>query len=152
MRRVQARMHRAIQVLLAVTASVLLLGCSDGGGKSARAFLSPDMAWAAVLISEVDGGFPGSSCTATVVVLPRATVASGIYPANSRAFVGECHTLKLTTVNDHPAYPNGPQLRWTGPHSLSIVFNERLARQGALPFYSVTSLYEGRITIHNERQ
>ena len=47
---------------------------------------------------------------------------------------------------------NGPQLRWSGPRALSIVFDPKGARSGVSTFYSVASLYDGAITIRNEPQ
>jgi hypothetical protein len=138
--------------LFAVTATVLFAACDSGGGKVTRTFASPDKDYVAVLVSEVDSGFPGSSCVDTVVVVPSMALSSGNYPANSRAYVGGCHTLKMTSIGGQWVMPNGPQLRWTAPHELSIVFAPKLARHGVSAFYSVTSLYGGAVTIRNELQ
>jgi hypothetical protein len=138
--------------LSAVTATVLFAACDSGGGKVTRTFASPDKGYVAVLVSEVDGGFPGSSCVDTVVVVPNKALSSGNYPSDSRAYVGGCHSLKMTLVNGRWVKPNGPQLRWTAPHELSIVFDPKLARNGVSAFYSVTSLYGGAVTIRNKPQ
>jgi hypothetical protein len=138
--------------LLAGTATVLFAACDSGGGKVTRTFASPDQDYVAVLVSEVDSGFPGSSCVDTVVVVPSKALSSGNFPASSRAYVGGCHTLKMTLINGQWVMPNGPQLRWTAPRELSIVFDSKLARNGVSAFYSVTSLYGGAVTIRNEPQ
>ncbi len=109
-----------------------------------------DQAYVAILVTEVGSEFPGSSCTDTVVVVPRGVVVSGSYPASSRAYVGSCHSLKMTYVDGQRALPNAPQLRWTDLHSLQIVFDPKLARKGGVPFYSVRSLYDGLISIRND--
>lgn len=144
-------MINAIRLSLIVCATYLLIACSSsGGGKFAKAYASPDQAYLAILVTEVGSEFPGSSCTDTVVVVPRESVASGSYPVSSRAYVGGCHSLKMTYVNKQRAMPNAPQLRWTDLHSLQLVFDPELARKGGVPFYSVTSLYDGLITVHNK--
>jgi hypothetical protein len=145
-------MINASRRLLIGFALSLLIACSSGEGKYARAFASPDGTYVAVLISDIGGGFPSASCTNTVVVVRREAVPSGIYPASSRAYVGDCHTLKMTYENGHAILPNAPKLRWTGPRSLSIEFNPNLARRGTVPFYSAAYLYDGRIAIHNDPQ
>lgn len=144
-------MISVIRLSLTVCAAYLLIACSSSGsGKFAKAYASPDQAYIAIVVTEVGSEFPGSSCTDTVVVVPRGVVASGNYPASSRAYVGGCHSLKMTYVNGQRSLPNAPQLRWTNLHSLQIVFEPELARKGSVPFYSVTSLYDGLITIHTE--
>ena len=138
--------------LLAGTATVLLAACDSGGGTVTRTFDSPDHEYAAVLVTEVGGGFPGSSCVDSVFVVPSKIVSSRNYPASSRAYVGGCHTLKMTLIDGKSVIPNGPQLRWTAPRELSIVFAPKLARNGVAAFYSTTSLYNGAVTIRNEPQ
>lgn len=145
-------MAPAFKTLLVGTATVLFAACDSGGGKFARTFASPDQAYVAVLISEVGGGFPGASCVDTVVIVPGKALSSGNYPPSSRAYVGGCHSLKMTSIDGKWVVPNGPQLRWTAPRELSIVFDPKLARNGGSAFYSVTSLYEGAVKIRNEPQ
>lgn len=146
-------MTRTLKLSLGFFATLLLLACSSGGGgQVAQAFASPDGAYVAILVSEIGNEFPGSSCTDTVVVVPRTAVASGIYPARSRAYTGACHTLAMTAVNGQSTFPNAPQLRWTDAHSLSIVFDTKLAHEGNIRFYSATSLYDGLITIRHGPQ
>lgn len=142
----------AMTGLSACTAMVLLAACDSGGGNVTRTFASPDHEYVAVLITEVGSGFPGSSCVDSVFVVPSKNVSSQNYPANSRAYVGGCHTLKMTLVDGKGVIPNGPQLRWTTPRELSIVFDPKLARHGVASFYSATSLYDGVIAIRNESQ
>lgn len=146
-------MTRTLKLSLTFCATFLLLACSSGGGgQVAKAFASPDGAYVAILVSEIGSEFPGSSCTDTVMVVPRTAVASGVYPARSRAYTGACHTLAMTVVNGQSRFPNAPQLRWMDAHSLAIVFDAKLAHKGNVPFYSATSLYNGLITIRNEPQ
>lgn len=145
-------MAPTFKILLIGTAIVLFTACESGGGKFARTFASPDQAYVAVLVTEVGGGFPGPFCVDTVVVVPGKALSSGNYPPSSRAYVGGCHLLKMTSIAGQKVMPNGPQLRWTGPRELSIVFDPKLARNGVSAFYSVTSLYEGAVTIRNEPQ
>jgi hypothetical protein len=45
----------------------------------------------------------------------------------------------------------GPQVSWTEPHELHIVFDPKLAHEGVLEFYSVTSLYDGAVKIRISR-
>src|SRR5476649_2422016 len=136
-----------------VGAAILLLAaCDSGGGTSTRILISPDQAYTALLITEIGSEFAGSSCVDTVVVIPGRVVSSANYPKNSRAYVGGCHSLKMTTVNGQSILPNGPQLLWTAAHELHIIFNPKLARQGVSEFYSVASLYGGAVAIQNETQ
>jgi len=134
------------------TAIFLLTACDSGGGTSTRTLVSPDQAYTAFLITEIGGEFAGSSCVDTVVVIPGKSASSANYPKNSRAYVGGCHSLKMTTVNGQSILPDGPQLLWTAPHELHIIFDPKLARQGVSEFYSVASLYDGAVAIHNETQ
>ena len=138
--------------LLAGTATVLFAACDSGGGKITHTFASPNHEYVAVLVTEVGGGFPGSSCVDSVFVVPSKTISSRNYPAGSRAYVGGCHTLKMTLIDGRRVMPNGPQLRWIAPRELSIVFVPKLARNGVAAFYSATSLYDGAVTIRNEPQ
>ena len=143
--RIGRNMIIAWKRLLAGLALSVLLACSSGQGKYASAIVSPDGSYVAVLISVTGGGFPSASCTNAVVVVPRMAVNSGVFPDSSRAYVGECHLLKMIYDHGQAALPNAPSLRWSGPRTLNIKFR-------AAPFYSVTSLYDGNIEIHNERQ
>lgn len=145
-------MTPTFRTLLTGTAAVFLAACDSGGGKFVSTLVSPDHAYVAVLVTEVDSGFPGSSCIDTVVVVPSKSLSLGYYPASSRAYVGGCHSLKMTLINGQWVKPNGPQLRWTAPRELSIVFDPKLARIGVSAFYSVNSLYDGAVTIRNEPQ
>ena len=138
--------------LLTATATIFLASCHSGGGQTSRAIASPDRAYVAVQITDVGSEMPSSSCIDTIVVVPSKDLSSGRYPASSRAYVGGCHSLKMTLINGQPTMPNGPQLRWSGPRELSIVFDPKGARSGGSTFYSVTSLYDGAITIRNEPQ
>lgn len=147
------KMSFSLRMLIAFKATMLSTACNDGGGIGTRAYASPDHAYVAVLISEVaSGGIGGSACTDTVVVVPRGAVASGVYPANSRAYIGQCHGLMMASANGQKAIPSAPQLRWTGPRELSIVFEPKRAGQGSSRVYSASSLYGGAIKIRNETQ
>lgn len=138
--------------LLTGAAMMLFAACDSGGGKVTRTFPSPDHDYVAVLVSEVGGGFPGSTCIDTVYVVPTVATSSGNYPTSSRAYTGNCHTLKRAVVNGRNVMPNAPQLRWTGPRELSIDFVSKLARSDVPAFYSVTSLYNGAVRIRSEPQ
>jgi hypothetical protein len=141
------------KTLSGVVAMMLCAACdSGGGGTGVRTFASPDKAYVAVLVTEIGSEAPSSSCVDTIVVVRSKDLASGRYPASSRAYFGACHTLKLTTINGQAAMPNGPQLRWTAACELSIVFDPKGARAGIRKFYSVTSLHDGDITIRYEPQ
>jgi hypothetical protein len=145
-------MTQTLRIVLAGTMVLILISCSGGGEKFARAFASPARDYDAVLVTETGGG-PGSSyCIDTVVVVPSEILASGIYPANDRAYVGGCHQLKMIQINGRASMPNAPQIRWTGPYELSIVYNPTFARQGVSALYTATSLHNGKITIRHETQ
>jgi len=142
-----------MQRLWIVAATVLLAACDSGGGKAVRTFVSPDQAYVAVLTSEIGSEFPGSSCVDTVVVVPAGTRLSGRYPDSSRAYVGGCHSLKMRASSDGGMVKdNAPQLRWTAPHALHIVYDAVHVRDGVRASYTAASLYDGAVTIHNEPQ
>jgi hypothetical protein len=138
--------------LLAGTSIVLFAACDSGGGKMVHTFASPDHEYVAVLVTEVGSEFPGSSCVDSIFVVPSNTTSSPNYPASSRAYVGGCHTLKMTFLDGRRVMPNAPQLQWTAPRELSIAFVPKLARNGVAAFYSATSLYDGAVTIRYEPQ
>jgi hypothetical protein len=129
-----------------------LTSCDSGGGISRRTIVSPDQAYTAVLITEIGDGIGGSSCIDTVVVIPGNAPPSNNFLKESKAYVGGCHSLRMTTVNGKSVLPNAPQVSWTEPHELHIVFDQKLAHQGVSEFYSVTSLYNGAVRIRNESQ
>ena len=144
-------MSSTLRTLSAGTAIILFATCHFARAeKFSRAFVSPDQAYVAVLVSEIGNGFPSSSCVDTVFVVPNRPITSDNYPSASRAYVGGCHQLKMRLIDDKQAMPNGPQLRWTAPRELNIVFDPKRARIGVPAFYSVTSLYNGAIRIRNE--
>ncbi|WP_426112775.1 hypothetical protein [Massilia sp. PWRC2] len=145
-------MTQILRKVLACTVLIGLFACSGCGEKFARGFASPAKDYVAVLVTETGGG-PGSSyCIDTVVVVPSEILASGNYPANDRAYVGGCHSLKMIQINGRASMPNAPQIRWTGPYELSIVYNPTFARQGVAALFTQTSLHGGKITIRYEEQ
>lgn len=145
-------MIQVLRKVLAYTAVFGLIACSGSDGKFARAYVSPSKDYAAVLVTETGGGFGSSYCIDTIVVVPIEILSSGIYPANDRAYVGGCHQLKMTQINGLASVPNAPQMRWTGPYELSIVYNPTFARQGVSALFTATSLRGGKITIRYEEQ
>jgi hypothetical protein len=134
------------------TLATLLTSCSDGDGKYARAFVSPAGDYDAVLVTESGGGFGSTYCVNTVLVVPSSLLGSGIYPTEDRAYKGACHTLKMIRIDGRAMLPNAPQLRWTGAHELSIIYNPAYARQGVSATYTATSLHGGAITIRHLTQ
>jgi hypothetical protein len=143
---------KLIQILFICWAAIFLTACDSGGGISKPTLVSPDQAYTAVLITEVGGGISGSSCIDTVAVIPGKAILTTDVTKKSKAYVGGCHSLKMTTVNGQAVIPNGPQVSWAAPHELHIVFNPQLAQQGVSEVYSATSLYDGAVTIRNEFQ
>lgn len=139
--------------VLVSAAIALFANChSAAADKISRSFVSPDRTYVAVLVSEIGNGFPSSPCIDTVYVVPSEAVSSQNYPSTSRAYTGACHSLKMQIIDGKPGMPNAPQLRWTAPRELSIVFDPKQARIGVPKFYSATSLYDGAIVIRNQSQ
>jgi hypothetical protein len=142
-----------LKTLLSSIATVLFANCLPAHAeKISRTFVSPDQTYVAVLVSEIGNGFPSSSCVDTVFVVPNRALSPERYPPASRAYTGGCHSLKMKLIDGKPVMPNGPQIRWTAPRELSIIFDSKGARIGVPTFYSVTSLYDGAVTIRNEPQ
>lgn len=145
-------MTQILRIMLVCTASLGLFACTSGGDKFVKAFASPDNDYVAVLVSEA-GGAPGANyCIDTVLVVPREILASGVYPAGDRAYVGGCHSLNMTQLNGRAIMPSAPRIRWTGPHQLNIAYNPTFARQGVAALLNKTSLHSGKITITYEEQ
>jgi len=146
-------MIKTSRILFASAAIALIANCHvSANDKISRSFVSPDKAFVAVLVSEIGEGFPSSTCVDTVYVVPNKPSASGNYPSTSRAYVGACHALKMQLIDGKRGMPNAPQLRWTAPRELSIVFDPKQARTGIRTFHSVTSLLDGAIVIRNLTQ
>lgn len=139
--------------VLVSAAIALFANChSAAADKISRSFVSPDQTSVAVLVSDIGNGFPSATCIDTVYVVPSEAVSLQNYPFTSRSYTGACHSLKMQIIDGKPGMPNAPQLRWTAPRELRIVFDPKQARIGIQKFYSATSLYDGAVVIRNQSQ
>lgn len=145
-------MTQTSKMAVACAVALVLIACSGSDGKFAKAVASPAKDYVAVLITETGGGFGSSYCINTVVVVPSEILASGVYPASDRAYVGGCHQLKMVKIDGRAVLPNAPRLQWTGPYELSILYNPTFARQSVSALFTSTTLHDGKITIRHEAQ